>query len=407
MRGVYTGRAVRAAEAALMAAAARRRADAAGRGRAGDRSARDAARLGLRRARRAARRAPATTAATRCTPAPRLAARGAGVTAVLLEPDRAHAGGLAALRRAGGRVVARPGAARAAPTSSSTGCRHRRPRRAACARPPTLAGGRAATARPSPSTCRPGSTPTPARSADAAVRADVTVTFGALKPGLLVGRGRRAAPARCGSSTSGSTCRAADRRSVLEAGDVRATAARARRRPTTSTPAASSAWSPARAPYPGAGRAVHRLGARTAAPGMVRYAGTRRRRDPRPLPRGGRARGRAPVRACGCRRGSVGPGMGTDDDARRRCCADVLPTDVPVIVDADGLTLLAERPELLRGRDGADRAHPARPRVRAHRGRRGRRPARRGPPGRRRARRRRAAQGQRDRGRATRTAPRT
>ena len=35
----------------------------------------------------------------------RLARRGAGVSAVLLAPERAHAGGLAALRRAGGRAV--------------------------------------------------------------------------------------------------------------------------------------------------------------------------------------------------------------------------------------------------------------------------------------------------------------
>ncbi len=35
----------------------------------------------------------------------RLARRGAGVTAVLLAPERAHGGGLAALRRAGGRTV--------------------------------------------------------------------------------------------------------------------------------------------------------------------------------------------------------------------------------------------------------------------------------------------------------------
>lgn len=40
----------------------------------------------------------------------RLARRGAGVVAVLLAPERAHAGGLAALVRAGGRTVA-PGAA--------------------------------------------------------------------------------------------------------------------------------------------------------------------------------------------------------------------------------------------------------------------------------------------------------
>ena len=45
----------------------------------------------------------------------------------------------------------------------------------------------------------------------------------------------------------------------------------------------------------------------------------------------------------------VGPGMGTDDAARAACCADVLSTDVPVIVDADGITLLGGARTLLRG----------------------------------------------------------
>jgi hydroxyethylthiazole kinase-like uncharacterized protein yjeF len=42
----------------------------------------------------------------------------------------------------------------------------------------------------------------------------------------------------------------------------------------------------------------------------------------------------------------VGPGMGTDDQARERLAA-VLATDVPVLVDADGLTLLAANRGLL------------------------------------------------------------
>src|SRR3954452_16008975 len=42
---------------------------------------------------------------TLCAGAP-LASRGARVTAVLLDPGRAHPAGLAALRRAGGRTVA-------------------------------------------------------------------------------------------------------------------------------------------------------------------------------------------------------------------------------------------------------------------------------------------------------------
>jgi NAD(P)H-hydrate repair Nnr-like enzyme with NAD(P)H-hydrate dehydratase domain len=42
----------------------------------------------------------------------------------------------------------------------------------------------------------------------------------------------------------------------------------------------------------------------------------------------------------------VGPGMGTDDEARERLAA-VLASDVPVLVDADGLTLLAAHKDLL------------------------------------------------------------
>jgi ADP-dependent NAD(P)H-hydrate dehydratase / NAD(P)H-hydrate epimerase len=48
----------------------------------------------------------------------------------------------------------------------------------------------------------------------------------------------------------------------------------------------------------------------------------------------------------------AGPGMGTDDQARRRL-AEVLATDLPVLVDADGLTMVAESPELVTGRRAA------------------------------------------------------
>ena len=45
----------------------------------------------------------------------------------------------------------------------------------------------------------------------------------------------------------------------------------------------------------------------------------------------------------------VGPGMGVDDSARHRL-AEVLGQDVPVVVDADGLRMVADSPELVRGR---------------------------------------------------------
>ena len=48
----------------------------------------------------------------------------------------------------------------------------------------------------------------------------------------------------------------------------------------------------------------------------------------------------------------AGPGMGTDEAARRRLAA-VLATDLPVLVDADGLTLLSQEPALVTGRTAA------------------------------------------------------
>jgi hydroxyethylthiazole kinase-like uncharacterized protein yjeF len=48
----------------------------------------------------------------------------------------------------------------------------------------------------------------------------------------------------------------------------------------------------------------------------------------------------------------AGPGMGTDEAARRRLAA-VLATDLPVLVDADGLTLLSHEPALVTGRTAA------------------------------------------------------
>jgi ADP-dependent NAD(P)H-hydrate dehydratase / NAD(P)H-hydrate epimerase len=45
----------------------------------------------------------------------------------------------------------------------------------------------------------------------------------------------------------------------------------------------------------------------------------------------------------------VGPGLGTDDTAMS-LLSDVLRTDVPVIIDADAITLVARSPGLVRGR---------------------------------------------------------
>ena len=61
--------------------------------------------------------------------------RGIGVTAVLLDPRRAHAGGLAALRRAGGRAVDRARRRRGGRSGGPRARRHRRPLRPRAAAP--------------------------------------------------------------------------------------------------------------------------------------------------------------------------------------------------------------------------------------------------------------------------------
>jgi hydroxyethylthiazole kinase-like uncharacterized protein yjeF len=81
---------------------------------------------------------------------------------------------------------------------------------------------------------------------------------------------------------------------------------------------------------------------------MVRYAGTAaaavRAEHPEVVVHEGAAPQELRVQAW-----TIGSGIGTDDGARDSLAA-VLGTDVPVIVDADGITLLGKHPELLRGR---------------------------------------------------------
>ncbi|RSN52422.1 NAD(P)H-hydrate epimerase, partial [Streptomyces sp. WAC 04229] len=125
----------------------------------------------------------------------RLARRGAGVTAVLLAPDRAHGPGLAALRRAGGRTVAGGPQTGAGPAvelvtradlvvdgivgiGGKGGLREEAvPLADAAARSRAAV---VAVDLPSGVDADTGEV------RGAAVRADLTVTFGAHKPGLLV-----------------------------------------------------------------------------------------------------------------------------------------------------------------------------------------------------------------------------
>jgi hydroxyethylthiazole kinase-like uncharacterized protein yjeF len=99
--------------------------------------------------------------------------------------------------------------------------------------------------------------------------------------------------------------------------------------------------------YPGAGVLCTGAALRTR-PGLVRYAGTAadgvRAAWPEAIVTSGRPSDAGRVQAW-----VAGPGMGTDDDARS-VLAELLATDLPVLVDADGLTMLAEQQDLVRDR---------------------------------------------------------
>jgi ADP-dependent NAD(P)H-hydrate dehydratase / NAD(P)H-hydrate epimerase len=273
-----------------------------------------------------------------------LAARGAQVTAVLLTPERAHAAGLAALQRAGGRVAGPGGTGldRAdlvldgiVGIGGSGGLREQALAlvRAAAAGPGLLV----AVDVPSGVVADTGEVP------GEAFPAQHTVTFGAVKTGLTVGAGRGyAGTVHLVDIGLGGFLPAPDARQLTDAdvavhvdapdpGDDKYS------RGVVGVLAGS-------ATYPGAGVLCTGAALRTR-PGLVRYAGTAaegvRAAWPEAIVTSGRPRDAGRVQAW-----VVGPGMGTDDDARS-VLAEVLATDLPVVVDADALTLAAERPELV------------------------------------------------------------
>ncbi|MCU1611440.1 MAG: hypothetical protein JWM45_3356 [Pseudonocardiales bacterium] len=265
--------------------------------------------------------------------------RGVVVTAVLLSPDRAHAPGLAALRRAGGRISVQLPDRVHLVLDGIVGLSGRGPLRPAAAQ--LVAAIRAPIiAVDSPS----GVDPDTGTAEGSAVTAAETVTFGARKPVHLL------APWRCGpvhlvdiglSAELGEP----DLR-VLTAAEVGAL---------WPVPGPTSdkysqgvvGIAAGSADYPGA--AVLCAGAAVlATSGMVRFAGTAadavRTRWPEVVATGS-VSDAGQVQAW-----AVGPGLGTGA-ASRQVLAHVLGVGVPVVADADAITLLARHPELADSRD--------------------------------------------------------
>ncbi|MCX4097176.1 NAD(P)H-hydrate dehydratase [Nocardia sp. alder85J] len=261
--------------------------------------------------------------------------RGVVVSAVLLSPERVHAKGLAALRRSGGRVRDDPGSADLV-VDGIVGISGRGPLRPRAAE--LVAGVRV----PIISADLPSGVDPDTGAVDGpAVRADVTVTFGARKPVHAL-----AAP-WCG------------RIELVPIG---------LRLPVPSLAALDPGGIGADWPVPGphddkysqgvvgicAGSAAYpgaavlcTGGAVAATSGMVRYTGTGIEQVLAHAPEVVAAE---TVAATGRVQAWVfGPGAGTDTAARDRL-AEILATDLPVLVDADGLTLLAAEPKLVAGR---------------------------------------------------------
>jgi hydroxyethylthiazole kinase-like uncharacterized protein yjeF len=187
--------------------------------------------------------------------------------------------------------------------------------------------------------------------AGTAGRADLTVTFGTLKPGLLVGAGRTRAGALHLVDIGLGPYLPHPTAEVLEDADVASLlpAGEAASDKYTRGVVGVAAGSPS---YPGA--AVLAVGAAVrAGAGMVRFAGVRhaaeqvRTRWPEVVVHEGQ--GDDVLAAGRVQAWVVGPGLGTDERAAATVEA-VLAADVPVLVDADALSVCAQHPAWLRRR---------------------------------------------------------
>lgn len=263
--------------------------------------------------------------------------RGAAADAVLLDPDRAHAKGLAAFRRAGGRVVSTIASGTDLVIDGVVGISGRGPLR------PNAAAVFGANTAPVVAVDIPSGLDVQTGAADGAhVTAAVTVTFGGLKPVHALGECGRVELVDIGLELSPTGL------AGLEATDVRASWPVPGPRDDKYTQGVTGVLSGS-ATYPGA--AVLSTGAAVAATsGMVRYAGSA---GPQVLSWWPEVIASPSAQETGrVQAWVVGPGLGTDA-AAKAALRFALESDLPVIVDADGLTLLAADPEMLAGRDAA------------------------------------------------------
>ncbi|CAN5542604.1 NAD(P)H-hydrate dehydratase [soil metagenome] len=260
--------------------------------------------------------------------------RGVATDAVLLNPDRAHAAGLAAFRKAGGRVVEKVSAATDLVIDGVIGISGSGPLRDNAAavfadvEAPVIA-----VDLPSGLDVATGAQP------GAAVTPAVTVTFGGLKPVHALGDCGRVELIDIGLDLPPSDVLGFDAADVEHRWPIPGTTDDKYSQGVTGVLAGS-------ATYPGA--AILCTGAAVAATsGMVRYAGSAHSEVVSHWPEVVAAPDLAAVGRV--QSWVVGPGLGTDE-AGARALVFALDTDLPVLVDADALTILSAHPELLENR---------------------------------------------------------
>lgn len=268
----------------------------------------------------------------------RLARRGARVAALPLSPDRAHRGGLAGFRAAGGRVVGRAPDQVDLVVDGIVGIGGRgalRTEAAAVVQALPADALVVAVDVPSGIDVDTGAVDGPA------VRADVTVTFGCLKPGLVVGPAApHAGLVELVDIGLGPFLDDAPAVEIPEAADVAEWWPRPGPADDKYTRGAVgvAAGSP---PFTGA--AVLSVGGAASGPaGFIRYAGAAATQVRACWPEAvvtDRAADAGRVQAW-----AAGPGLGVDERAKAEL-RTVLAAPVPVCLDADALTLVADGPQ--------------------------------------------------------------
>jgi hydroxyethylthiazole kinase-like uncharacterized protein yjeF len=260
--------------------------------------------------------------------------RGAGATAVLLNPERAHKAALAAFTRAGGALVESVPQATDLVIDGVVGISGSGPLRPGAAEVfADVTAPVVAVDSPSGIDVQTGAAAGPH------VHAALTVTFGGLKPVHALGDCGRVELVDIGLDLPSTDMLGFDAADVAERWPVPGPTDDKYTQGVTGVLAGS-------ATYPGA--AVLCTGAAVAATsGMVRYAGSA---GPQVLSHWPEVIAAASPQAAGrVQAWVVGPGLGTDESAAAEL-SFALATDLPVIVDADALTILAAHPDLVAGR---------------------------------------------------------